>query len=392
MTEASARAGRLLPIGGFATLDASALPRSRRERRMASLGPLLSLVWMALLVPAVVSGSSGAGLLLGIAAAAAFLLVYLMAFFEGPFAPESPSGIRAVLVVLFLLYAALTFARPDVCWYLVYVLAAVGANVDPERAVPRLLAVALAGGLFALLVGAGPGDVVAVALTAFSIGLMISALARAATTNARLSEAREELARLAVADERLRISRDMHDLLGHSLSVIALKAELAGRLVEVDPVRATHELGDVQAVARESLAEVRQLVSGYRLLALDEAVAGARTSLEAAGIALEMEARTHVGLDPSTEAVLAWTVREGATNVVRHSGARRCEIRITTTGAEAEVEVRDDGRGSAAGHHSGNGLTGLAERVARLRGRIEIGSAGERGFRLLVTVPSGDGG
>lgn len=227
------------------------------------------------------------------------------------------------------------------------------------------------------------------ALTSFSIGLMISALARAATTNARLARAQEELARLAVADERLRISRDMHDLLGHGLSVIALKAELAGRLVRDDPARAVAELTDVHEVARASLAEVREVVSGYRLLGLSEALAGARTSLAAAGISFEVGELAGVELDPAAEAVLAWTVREGATNVVRHSGARRCAIHVRASGAEAEVEVRDDGRGRTGDAPSGTGLVGLAERVGRLRGRIEAGSAPEGGFRLRVTVPAG---
>ncbi len=159
----------------------------------------------------------------------------------------------------------------------------------------------------------------------------------------------------------------------------------------------------MEAVARQALGEVRLAVSGYRQPTLDGELAGARMALSAAGIAAEVE-RPEVALEPEVEAVLAWAVREGATNVIRHSGARRCTVRVAAGLTDASVEVIDDGRGAGAamngagnGHggngHGGNGLAGLGERAQALRGRVEPGAGpAGGGFRLAVHVPSGGGG
>jgi two-component system, NarL family, sensor histidine kinase DesK len=185
----------------------------------------------------------------------------------------------------------------------------------------------------------------------------------------------------------LRIARDLHDLLGHSLSVIALKSELARKLVERDPPRAVAELDDVQSVTRTALAEVREAVQGYRRLALAEALETAQTALAAAGIDCEL-ADADVALPADVDAVLAWAVREGTTNVIRHSGARRCEIRVRAGLEGAAVEVVDDGSGDDRRDGGGSGLAGLAERASRERGRIEAGPRPEGGFRLRVIVPT----
>ena len=139
------------------------------------------------------------------------------------------------------------------------------------------------------------------------------------SVNAELVEARDELARNAVAQERLRFARDLHDLLGHSLSLIALKSELAGRLAEIDPARARAEMADVEAAARRALAEVRDAVSGYRQVSLAQALAEARSALSAAGITLRSPAPKEP-LPGAVDAVLGWVVREATTNVLRHSG------------------------------------------------------------------------
>jgi two-component system sensor histidine kinase DesK len=142
----------------------------------------------------------------------------------------------------------------------------------------------------------------------------------------------------------------------------------------------------VHAVSRSELAEVRETVQGYRRLALGEAIDGARSALAAAGIGCELH-EPGVELPPEVEGVLAWTVREGATNVVRHSGARSCAIRIRAEDGVAAVEVEDDGRSAAAAPAGGSGLAGLAERAERLRGRLEAGAKPGGGFHLRVTVP-----
>ena len=203
------------------------------------------------------------------------------------------------------------------------------------------------------------------------------------SVNAELWAARDELARTAVAEERLRFARDLHDLLGHSLSLIALKSELAGRLAERDPARVREEMADVEATARQALAEVREAVSGYREVTLAQALAEARSALSAAGIRLDVPRRPDP-LPPAVDAVLGWVVREATTNVLRHSGARTVTVAVEA-GPDAVLVVTDDGRGSDA--PPGSGLSGLAERVRAVGGRLACGRVQGGGFRVTATVP-----
>jgi two-component system, NarL family, sensor histidine kinase DesK len=294
-------------------------------------------------------------------------------------------GIAALLGLATLLLAT---GAPDsfVALY-VYVVAAAGLLLEPRAAAAVTLVVAAGVGAGLAVTHATASTAAAVLLTILGIGLLMAAFGRQVRTNAQLRSARDELARLAVTEERLRIARDLHDLLGHTLSVIALKSELATKLVVRDPARAVAELDDVQAVTRHALAEVREAVHSYRRLALDEALAGARAQLEAAGIESQLD-ESEVSLPDDAEAVLAWAVREGVTNVVRHSRARHCAIRVRTDGKIAAVEIEDDGSAGGASA-AGSGLAGLAERAERMRGKLEAGALPEGGFRLLVTVPLG---
>jgi two-component system sensor histidine kinase DesK len=202
--------------------------------------------------------------------------------------------------------------------------------------------------------------------------------------NQQLSQARERIARLAVGEERLRFARDLHDLLGHSLSVIALKSELAGRLIKTSPGLAAHEVKDIEKVARDALREVREAVAGYRQPTLAAELAGAQEALTAAGIEFHVD-NDHAPLPAPVESVLAWTVREGVTNVMRHSGAKRCAIRITEKDDRATVEVVDDGRGGTL--QPGSGLRGLRERVLERGGTLAAEPLPHEGFRLRVTLP-----
>ena len=195
-----------------------------------------------------------------------------------------------------------------------------------------------------LAVGGPVGEAIAWSTPTLGIGMLMLVVADLRTRNRELHEARAELAQLAVADERARFARDLHDLLGHSLSVIALKAELAGRLLREQPAEAAGHVSEIEQVARGALTEVREAVSGYRQPTLDDEIAGAKMALSAAGIEAEIE-RPAVTFDPAIEAVLAWTVREGATNVIRHSGAGHCSVKVMAGLGEAGVEVLDDGPG-----------------------------------------------
>ncbi len=267
----------------------------------------------------------------------------------------------------------------------VYFVAAAGMRLPPRTAIVVTLVTAVAVGIAGTVHGESHSAVAATVLTIVSIGVLMTAFGRIARANRELHATREELARLAVSEERLRIARDLHDLLGHSLSVIALKSELARKLLEHDPPKAAAELDDIQSVSRTALTEVRDAVHGYRRLALAEALESAETALTAAGIDCDL-ADVDVALPADVDAVLAWAVREGTTNVIRHSGALHCAIRVVTDAERAAVEIEDDGR-SRPSTVRGSGLSGLRERARRLRGELEAGTAPGGGFLLRLTVP-----
>ncbi|SDH38501.1 sensor histidine kinase [Nonomuraea jiangxiensis] len=193
---------------------------------------------------------------------------------------------------------------------------------------------------------------------------------------------REAKARLAVAEERLRFARDLHDLLGHSLSVITLKSELAAKLATKDAGRAAAEMAEVRGLARDSLAEVQQAVHGYQALDLDEELEGVRAALEAAGARCEIELRPD-DLSPAARTLLAWAVREGGTNVLKHSKATRCAITI----AGGVLEMRNDGVHEAVAA-PGNGLRGLSERLVTAGGSFSAAPTPTGEFLLRAAVPA----
>jgi two-component system, NarL family, sensor histidine kinase DesK len=203
--------------------------------------------------------------------------------------------------------------------------------------------------------------------------------------NVELVRAKEQNARLAVADERNRFARDLHDILGHSLTVITVKAELAGRLLDDDPERARAELDDIERLSRDALADVRRAVGGYRELSLAGELASARTALQAAGIRAELPSSVD---DVPTEAreLFAWTVREGVTNVIRHSGATRCTVALAASGVRIEDDGPGPGPGAGSGIATGHGLAGLRERAVAA-GAVLVTTVLDPGFRLEVTLP-----
>jgi two-component system sensor histidine kinase DesK len=200
-----------------------------------------------------------------------------------------------------------------------------------------------------------------------------------------LRAAQQEVSRLAAERERMRIARDLHDLLGHSLTAAAVKAQLAGRLVgrdsPEDRARAAIEIGDVERLTRQVLADVRAAVAGYREVSLAVELATAREVLGAAGIAADLP-RAVDEVPAGRRELFGWVVREGITNAVRHSHASRVTIRVTAT----SVEVLDDGRGVDAARPPGSGLAGLTERAAAAGGRLEAGQRAGGGYRLALTV------
>lgn len=200
--------------------------------------------------------------------------------------------------------------------------------------------------------------------------------------NAKLRLAQEEIEHLAKVAERERIARDLHDVLGHTLSVIILKSELAGKLIELDPARARAEIRDVEQTSREALAEVRSTIRGYRAYTLEEELKQARSALETAGVAVKAESAV-MALTPAQESVVALVVREAITNVVRHAHARNCSLRLAPNNGNCQLEIRDDGRGSSP--VEGNGLRGMRERIEALGGTLVRETSG--GTRLLIEFP-----
>lgn len=199
----------------------------------------------------------------------------------------------------------------------------------------------------------------------------------------RLSLAQEQIEHLAKLAERERIARDLHDVLGHTLSVVVLKSELAGKLIGADAPRARQEIGEVEQIAREALSEVREAVRGYRAEGIEAEIARARRALDAAGVRLEWQAEA-VPLAPAHESAISLVLREAVTNILRHAGATGCRLELWADSRGTHLSVHDNGRGAI--ESEGNGLRGMRERVAALGGRLQIDS--RHGTRLTVDIPA----
>jgi two-component system, NarL family, sensor histidine kinase DesK len=325
-----------------------------------------------------------------IVAVAVFLPVYFWAsWLRGPIALVPIIVITAIAILLervnygsgvFFVYAgafAFRVGRPRVA---VAVLGAIELTV---------LVDALLGGL----------DLQTFAWTTAITALVGGMVIYSADAGRRMYEAQKETARLAVVAERERIGRDLHDLLGHTLSVIALKSELASRLASADPDRSVAEIRDVERISRDALAEVRHAVEGWAdEHGLANEIQRARTALNAAGVALACDV-TPATLEPALSQTLAFALREAVTNVVRHAHATQCTIRIETVnptgptgatdsaGGAIRLSVEDDGIGS--GDAEGSGLAGMRARVAARGGRL-VRESGP-GTRLTITLPAQSG-
>jgi two-component system, NarL family, sensor histidine kinase DesK len=318
-----------------------------------------------------------------------FLAIFLVAI-RGRMKPKPPALIAQAYAADLAIATALTIGdRPEWNLLFYYVVAIGGLRLPRPWNFVSVPVTAVIAGVAATLGDANSGAAWGQALGLLGIGAAMVAMGEIMSSNRELHEARAELARLAVADERARFARDLHDLLGHSLSVIALKAQLARKRLPDDPVTAAADVADIEAVTREALREVREAVSGYRRPQLDAELDGARTALDAAGIETTIE-RPPVDLPAEVEAALAWTVREAATNVIRHSGARHSTIRLVPALGQATVEVIDDGPGTNGEPGGGSGLLGLGERIRQAGGRLEAGPREDGpGFRVRAIVPLG---
>jgi two-component system sensor histidine kinase DesK len=325
-----------------------------------------------------------------------FVGIYLWLMLHEPFrdTPFSARETAAHVALLLLLTATVLFLtladRIDWLWFVMYANMAAAVKL-PVRAAALTIATLT---LLTVVVGRATADwaiASRIVSPVAAVAVVMVGISQLVVTIRELRAARQEIGRLAaaeaVSEERLRFARDLHDLLGHSLSTITLKNEVARRLIATKPEHAAREIDEAITVAREALQEVREAVSGYRQPTLAIELRSAAEILAAAGIACRCE-NAGGPLPPATESVLAWAVREGVTNVVRHSRARHCAIRIARTHDTVYAEVRDDGTGAVNGTNTGgNGLRGLAERAGHHRGSVEAGPDGAGGFHLRVTLP-----
>ncbi len=360
------------------------IARSGRAGFMRWIFPGLWLIYLGQTVSGVNKHSHGAAAVAGYVIIGAFVVTYLVAL------PAAWTDNRrrswVLYIVAWALFAAeLPFAHEDAtvfCTYIAVLTVAIIGLSNREQLFPLLALLAVAATFGPKLVPSwhapaqyGNG------LATLLVGMAMFGFFNIIRSNAELAAARSEVARLAAENERSRIARDLHDLLGHSLTTITVKAGLARRLAERgENERAAAEIADVEALTRRSLADVRAAVSGYRDVTLTGELASARELLRAAGVTASLPGAVDV-VDTDLQELFGWVVREGVTNVVRHARANSCTISLGPNW----IEITDNGRGGPT--LPGTGLTGLRERVAAIGGSTEAGGCAE-GWRLHVEVPT----
>lgn len=296
----------------------------------------------------------------------------------------APVGVALLVVVV----AALTALVPPGRDALLFAALAAGAGLQTRPAAVVVTAIAILAGALQLAHGAAPLPALGTAVNDLVVGVAGIGGRLLLVTNRELAQARDEIAVLAVSEERLRLARDLHDLLGQDLTLAVLKSELVARDLPADTPDPIRELtAEVAATVRKSLDDLRTAVAGFRQLRLGAELASARSGLIAAGIELSVESR--LGDVPADhEEALAWALREAVTNVIRHSRARHCAVALRREGSTALLEVADDGVGAASGSvTAGSGLRGIGERLAALGGSVDSVPADGAGYRLRVSVP-----
>ena len=347
---------------------------------------------------------------------APYLWILMLFFLLWKYMRVAPTGLElaflAATVLLFLpLYFASYWCRGWKCALLIALTCLIGALWAPHNfgastffiyacamcagiRTPRaayasvLAVIALALATACFLPAHGIDFLMPVLIVGTLIGLGGVMNARLERSRDQLLRKQEEVEQMATIAERERISRDLHDLLGHTLSLITLKAELAGKLFERDPAACRREIGDIERSARAALSEVRSAVSGYRQTGFAHELAGARASLAAAGVELRAEVQAFA-LPAAAENAMSLALREAVTNIVRHAGATECRLSLALEEGVIALRIADNGERLASGAplRHGNGLTGMQERIAALGGRLALRAG--RGLALELTLPMG---
>jgi two-component system, NarL family, sensor histidine kinase DesK len=364
-------------------------PGNRAEAMRKIVWILPWLVFLGAPVKDLNSGHhSAAAIAAGWVALVSFTGVYLTLVFRNmgrPFGGRTVAGLVALLGTIAVVLS-LTLGNAWVGLF-VYVSVTCGATLPQWTAYWAVGLNTLAMFLVGLRVGSDDWSLVLVVLL---LGFAMTGVRQLVRTTVELRKARATVAQLAANEERLRLARDLHDLLGHSLSLITLKSELAGRMLPDHPDKAAQQVADIEQVSRQALVDVREAVTGYRRPRLSAELAGAQVALTAADVTADVSAEPDLtGVPEESESALAWALREAVTNVVRHSGATRCTVELlrrqTLDGPVLELAVEDNGSGGP-GDGPGNGLTGLTERLEKTGGTLEAAHT-KHGFRLVARVP-----
>jgi two-component system sensor histidine kinase DesK len=363
---------------------------TNRATRGWYIGAGFGLIYQALTVIAVwLSPGSTAEK----AAATVLLVVYCAIFvFLAPMVWWAPLRDRIIAVTAYWLLSFVFFPLLGGTTFWLWVLVAVvSAAVFEELAIVASVTAVLI--VIPLIYGVLTDFVDSAAWTGiitFSVTSMMFGLNRQMRTVRELRQAQSEVARLAVVEERARFSRDMHDVLGHSLTVVTVKSELARRLVTLDPARAEEEIADIERLSRAALTDLRAAVAGYREMSLSTELAAAHTALAAADIEAHLPRNGEI-VRPELRELFGWVLREGVTNVIRHSGAKNCWVDLT----DDSLVVSDDGRGAGMvgvvgaegapiAQRAGNGLDGLVARARTAGARVVAGPSIHGGFQLSV--------
>jgi two-component system sensor histidine kinase DesK len=307
-----------------------------------------------------------------------FLCLYL-----GLFLLENPRGLVHVsgMVLLGLLYQPI---NGGACTFFIYAAAMLPFCVETQAAaITGLITIGAIGAIEGLLLHIGGWTLFYSALFPVIIGAGNTFFAERNRMNRRLRKANEEIEHLAKLAERERIARDLHDVLGHTLSVITLKSQLAAKLIDRDPQRAGKEIREVEEISRQALSDVRDAIRGYHSKGLLAELAQAKNTLETAGVAVRCDAASTLKLPAMQEGVLSMAVKEAVTNVVRHAHAQTCSLRLEQRNGSCHLEIADDGQGGF--QSEGNGLRGMRERVEMLGGTLTRDT--RTGTRIAITVP-----
>ncbi|MFM9609900.1 sensor histidine kinase [Streptomyces niveiscabiei] len=368
-------------------------PQTRRQKAVKVLWMSIWLAYLSAPVNDLLHGGHGPGVrILGAIGLTAFVAWYFTLIFRTG-RGETNALVLGSLAVLATQSAvlALTLGRE---WLVLFVYVSISSGAALPFRLARWTipaASALLTGV-ALTVPGGQAYLAGLLFPALLGGFSMTGIRQLIRTTVELREARAAVAHLAANEERLRLARDLHDLLGHSLSLITLKSELAGRMLPGHPDKAAQQIADIEQVSRQALVDVREAVTGYRRPRLAAELAGTRVALTAAGVEVRLPVDVPLdGVSEDSESALAWALREAVTNVVRHSGAGRCAVdlvrRQTLDGPVLELAVEDNGSGGSPGP-PGNGLTGLTERLEKAGGTLET-TCTKHGFRLVARVPVG---